>query len=188
MQWTSGRYSCFTDPDDCTTPLFARLLRPDYATLGAVDKSSSSQISPSFSYAAAAVAAGGGAGAGAGAGAGKSAGKSVYKATSAIKDEYLSNWLLLQQPTSTDPSGSRIQFYTAIKEGHVQPVRKMLEEGGAHYNPNPSRSGATEATPLIIATDNGHPDLVRLLLEHKADPNRTTAEFGQSVRTVRLYT
>eukprot|EP00729_Bicosta_minor_P032517 gene32517-biopygen28273 len=71
--------------------------------------------------------------------------------------------------SSTTPN-VQAQLCAAIQEGHVEAVRKLLEEYGA----DPSVPGDDDPTrpPVFLASIKGHVDVVKLLLEHNADPNQ----------------
>jgi ankyrin repeat protein len=63
--------------------------------------------------------------------------------------------------------GGLTALHLAVREGHVDVVRALLD-GGANINqPTP----ADKTTPLLLACINGHYDLAKLLLERGADPN-----------------
>jgi ankyrin repeat protein len=63
--------------------------------------------------------------------------------------------------------GGLTALLLAIREGHTDVVRALLD-GGANINqPTP----ADKTTPLLMATINGHYDLAKLLLERGANPN-----------------
>eukprot|EP00729_Bicosta_minor_P032743 gene32743-biopygen24539 len=74
--------------------------------------------------------------------------------------------------SSTTPK-LQAQLCAAVQEGHVDAVRKLLEEDGA----DPSVPGDDDPTrpPVYLASINGHVDVVQLLLEHNADPNQAAA-------------
>jgi ankyrin repeat protein len=49
----------------------------------------------------------------------------------------------------------------------VEAVKLLLE-----HRADPSQATQNGATPLIIASFNGHVEAVKLLLEHRADPSQ----------------
>ena len=71
------------------------------------------------------------------------------------------------------------QLCAVVQEGHVDAVRKLLEEDGA----DPSVPGDDDPTrppvpPVYLASIKGHVDVVQLLLEHNANPNQATTDDG----------
>jgi ankyrin repeat protein len=63
--------------------------------------------------------------------------------------------------------GGLTPLHFAAREGHVRSVQALVE-GGANVN---QASPADRATPLLIATANGHFDVAVYLLARGADPN-----------------
>ena len=62
-------------------------------------------------------------------------------------------------------------FLVACEEGNLTKLKKLLADGA---DPNASRTSG--ATALAYAIEGHHSDVVRILLDAKADPNRTS--FG----------
>lgn len=58
-------------------------------------------------------------------------------------------------------------LHFAVQKGNTECVRWLLEEGGAKINSKNSRTGSS---PLMMAAQHRHKDLVELLLKKKADP------------------
>ena len=63
--------------------------------------------------------------------------------------------------------GGLTAFHFAAREGHHEVVRALVEEG----NDINIRASADNATPLLVATINGHFDLAAEMLRMGADPN-----------------
>jgi ankyrin repeat protein len=63
------------------------------------------------------------------------------------------------------------ELYQAAKNGNYQEVERLLQDPGA----NPNKIYAID-TPLEIATQKAHPDVVQLLLKHGADPQQISPE------------
>jgi ankyrin repeat protein len=59
---------------------------------------------------------------------------------------------------------------TAAKEGHLHALRYVLHQGGADVSPNKADNWGN--TPLVLAIQNGHLDIVQALIEAKAGPNK----------------
>lgn len=55
----------------------------------------------------------------------------------------------------------------AARQGNIQAAEALIA-GGANVN---ETSGSEHTAPLLIAIDNGHYDMAKVLLEHGADPN-----------------
>ena len=56
-------------------------------------------------------------------------------------------------------------------------MARLLIENGAHID-DPGGMGCDGVTPLIDAATNGHMDLVKLLVESKADVMTTDKQVG----------
>ena len=81
-----------------------------------------------------------------------------------------------------DPSlgmhdNSKTPFFTCVYKGFTEIARLMLERGAVGSNEVFYIQG-DEAPALVLAVEGGHTDLVRLLLEFKADPNARLAGSG----------
>lgn len=79
---------------------------------------------------------------------------------------------LLETPHRT---GSTTPLISAITEG-LEPMCHTLLTAGANPNTTstiklPEKQGWLKTTPLLLAIKAGKPNLVRILLDHKADPN-----------------
>eukprot|EP00729_Bicosta_minor_P014621 gene14621-biopygen24146 len=71
------------------------------------------------------------------------------------------------------------QLCTAIEEGKVEIVRKLLAEDDA----DPSVPGGDDLTapPIYLAGGSGHVEVVKVLLEHHVNPNQATIdEHGET--------
>ena len=66
-------------------------------------------------------------------------------------------------------------LYIAAEQGLSQQVQSLIENGALECSA-PSHTGWT---PLTCAADNGHIDVVKLLLENKVDPNEKN-QFGKT--------
>lgn len=82
----------------------------------------------------------------------------------------------------TGPAASRAQanhpdtlLLDACLNGPVKEVVRLLDKEGA--NPD-ARRGGDGWTPLMLAAMNGYTDVVRILLEHNANPNLGNNEEG----------
>lgn len=65
-------------------------------------------------------------------------------------------------------------LYTSCEKGYVEVVRQLVR-----YSANMDFDiGDQLGLPLIVAASNGHLEIVQLLLEHDADPNRQTQGLG----------
>jgi uncharacterized protein len=66
--------------------------------------------------------------------------------------------------------GGLTALLLAVREGHVEAVRALLDGGAAIDQARPGDG----TTPILLAAINGHYDLVRFLLDRGADPNLTS--------------
>ncbi len=66
----------------------------------------------------------------------------------------------------TQPDRSNTPLYKAVREGNVTKVRRLLERGA-----DPNTCGAHHLSVLHIAAYWGETEIVKLLIEHKADVN-----------------
>ncbi|TGN06916.1 ankyrin repeat domain-containing protein [Leptospira ilyithenensis] len=59
-------------------------------------------------------------------------------------------------------------FYFQVAQGNVERVREILRTG---QNPNIPEDTFDQMTPLMIASKEGHHNVVHVLLTYKANPN-----------------
>lgn len=67
------------------------------------------------------------------------------------------------------------QLTSAAYDGDLQKVEALLAQGA-----NPLRADMHRSTPLYQAAQNGHASVVKVLLEHGADPNSRSWEIKES--------
>jgi ankyrin repeat protein len=63
--------------------------------------------------------------------------------------------------------GGLTALLLAVREGHIEAVRRLLDGGADSNQPRPG----DRTSPILLAAINGHYDLVKFLLERGADPN-----------------
>jgi uncharacterized protein len=68
--------------------------------------------------------------------------------------------------------GGMTALLVAARDGHLEAVRALVE-GGADVN---QVSESEKASPMVIAIANGHYELGKYLLDHRADPNLATID------------
>jgi len=68
--------------------------------------------------------------------------------------------------------GGMTALHYAAREGLMATVRALVEAGADVNKTNP----VDRSSPLVIAIINGHYDVAKHLVEHKADPNLTTID------------
>lgn len=62
---------------------------------------------------------------------------------------------------ASDPSEIK-SLHDAVKKGHLEGIARLLN------NDTINRQNKAEKTPLILAVENGHKEIVQLLLQHNA--------------------
>ena len=95
-----------------------------------------------------------------------------------------------QNPVAVDASAEDVELVEAAHAGDTEAVRALLDagistEGQAPWRPESARSGPTAGfhpqiavTPLFVASFENHLEIIRLLLEHGADPNGQIPQGG----------
>jgi ankyrin repeat protein len=84
---------------------------------------------------------------------------------------------------AADPMGGMTALLYAVRQGHADAVRALLDNG-ADLN----AGSADNSTPLMMATINGHLDLAMYLLERGADPKIASTAGGTPLyRTLDVY-
>lgn len=87
---------------------------------------------------------------------------------------FIASLLLTASCSSQDISKDH---YTALETGDLQGVEQLINEGADpnHVFPSPPEGITRDSTPLHIVAYLGHVDIVKLLLEAGANPNKKDA-------------
>ena len=79
------------------------------------------------------------------------------------------------------------KLYSASKEGKAEDVRTLIYKHMVDVNFNFGPPGLSRLTPLIVATLNGHNEVVQILLNAGADIQRTDDERGTPLHWAAKY-